>query len=496
MSKNININGEKYFDVSKIKVKDANTEALHTYFDTTDGDIKSNDIPVGKVGYGKDGKVIGTHIQPNGEIEGGINFYDQYGAWLTSYRLEDLPLSALPEIPALDGAGADQYEFAWTMTLEEVNALTEEADIGVDVTAKEGAKTYFIPHKGGFTGVAQMFVITTTTDASFLVDWGDGTTTSFTASANTTQYTAHTFGAKSHNPIVVEKTSGEAVCFSQMTGISANIKEIRFGVDFTELQSLGLYSSIEKFLFHNKNYLKWNGGGNFFGSYVLKSLNIPKSDNHIFSPSSGGYCLAKDCYSLENIFFHEGVKSSSGFIASGCPMLKSIVLPNSLKEITYSKIADSCYGLKKIRLPKTKITMADNADIATTCYALEKIENLSSLSCNSLSSCMSKCYSLREFVIPEGTTTLGAGCFENCYGIKSLEIPESVVSIGTNFLRYARSLRQIKMKSATPPTMNTNMNSTYWVKLGLLTIYVPKGSIEAYATATNWSAVAECFVEY
>ena len=475
--KNIVINGKPYQNVSNIKVRDVNGQDLHDFRNTDDATIESKDIPIGKVGYGKDGIVIGTAVQTSGDGE--INFYDQYGAWLTSYSLSDLPLSALPEIPALEGAGADQYEFAWTMTLEEVNALTEEADIGVDVTAKEGAKTYIIPNEKGFSSMYIYFYYENET-GTFLVDWGDGTTTTVTTSSSSYQNINHSFVSPSHNPVAIEKVSG-GDC--GLAGIYSNLREFRFGANVRSWRgNFQADYELERILFHNTFYFYNQTAKIFVNLYNIKSLNIPKSAKDI---STEADYVVDSCYSLESVFFHNGVERTSG-IANRATSLKKIVLPSTYKELTKTRFVLDCTNLKTIKLPKTPVKIAESNLIVDGSYALEKIINVSSCVAESLGSCMIDCWGLKEFEVPNGVKTIGTYFCRYCYSLESLIIPESVESIGSNFIAQCQSLKQIIMKGTVPPVL-----------AGLGTpppnaiLFVPEGFATAYATATNWAKFAE-----
>jgi hypothetical protein len=500
MDKNIRINGIDYKGIDTIKVKDAVSEELHSFRNIDDGNIESSDVLLGKVGYGKDGKVIGTYIPSTGEIDGGINFYDQYGAWLTSYSLDDLPLSALPEIPALDGAGADQYEFAWTMTLEEVNALTEEADIGVDVTAKEGAKTYIIPYNDGFSGSTNSIYFYGGEEASsILIDWGDGTAnTTLTINANKYATTSHNFATKSYNPITISLTSGgEFYLGGNTTTTNAgsfitsyvNAKEIRIGGGVKGITQTFLYESkCENVLMHNT--LEIIGTTQIFTyCYRLKSLNIPKSATTIQSS-----ILAQYCYTLEYIYIHEGVEGSN-ILSSSCYNLKKLVLPNTYKTLSGQYFVYSTHSLKKFKLPKTPIELTSSSPyILNAVTSIEEID-VSNLVAQNLYSCMYDCSSLKRFEIPEGVTTLKTNCLRNCYFLETVIIPASVETIETSFLYYCFAIKQIIFKGTTPPIVTSGILSGVNNKNNI-TIYVPTGSLEDYATATNLTTWAERMEEY
>lgn len=505
MNKNILINGIQYQNVSNIKVKDAETTDLHVYRNTDDATIQSNDIPVGKIGYGKDGKVIGTYVQPSGEIEGGINFYDQYGAWLISYSLADLPLNALPEIPALDGAGADQYEFEWTMTLDEVNALTEEANIGVDVTAKEGAKTYIIPNELGYSGsTGAMYFYGGDEASTILIDWGDGTeNTTLTINANTRASISHGFATKSHNPISISLTSGGEIFLGGGTGsyylltpsynIGKQTAEVRIGKGIKGLSEnwVSSYSSVEKILLHNGLYATYapQGTGSLISANKIKSINIPKS----FKEINTAY-ITSDCWALESLYIHDGVEASKE-ISYRSSLLKKFVFPKTYNTCNTTRMFYECPILTKIKFPKNKITYTKGQiNLLGNSNTISEID-LSNCVAEKYSGMMNSCNQLRQAEVPEGVRVLD-DCFASCYNLESIILPASLESItGTNNFSSCYNIKQVIFRGTTPPTVSSSsslLSSTNYI----YKIYVPKGSLDAYATATNLTQFAERMVEY
>ena len=99
------------------------------------------------------------------------------------------------------------------------------------------------------------------------------------------------------------------------------------------------------------------------------------------------------------------------------------------------------------------------------------------------------CYSLASITIPDGVTGIGSYVFRNCYSLSSITIPDGVTSIGSSAFLYCYGVKEYHLLPATPPTLsNTNVFSNIPADC---IIYVPAGSLEAYQTATNWSAYAD-----
>ena len=71
---------------------------------------------------------------------------------------------------------------------------------------------------------------------------------------------------------------------------------------------------------------------------------------------------------------------------------------------------------------------------------------------------------------------------ENCSSIGKESFGRSVGTAGKNITLICRA--------STPPTLGGAIISKDWIKATIGEIYVPDDSVEAYKTATNWSAYA------
>ena len=78
-------------------------------------------------------------------------------------------------------------------------------------------------------------------------------------------------------------------------------------------------------------------------------------------------------------------------------------------------------------------------------------------------------------------TAIGDDAFRGCTGLTQLTIPGSVTSIGHTAFYRCTSLRAVECLAVTPPAIFSDTFSRYSA-----TIYVPRGSVSAYQTATYW----------
>lgn len=87
-------------------------------------------------------------------------------------------------------------------------------------------------------------------------------------------------------------------------------------------------------------------------------------------------------------------------------------------------------------------------------------------------------------MIPEGVTTIGDGTFSCCSSLASITIPENVTTIGLAAFSGCSNLQKIHSLAIMPPTCKSDC---FWnVDKSACTLYVPKGSLEAYKKAYTW----------
>lgn len=540
MNKNIIIDGIKYQNVSKIKIKDAETSDLYGFVNADDATAESKDIMIGKSAYGASGKMIGSYAwsPADSDEEASIDFYDQYGRKIVSYPLTSLPLSALPEIPTIEGAGAENYTFTWTKTLEEVNALTTASTVGVTVQVAENSPTYLIPNWEGYQGgYNSIRLFGGDTDSSIEIDWGDGTKTSVSLSANSSRSASHTFSVASHNPIKITKLSGGDFILgsgpsatrsdSAFLGIDTSnynwntiadiTQEIRLGSGIKGFSPYTLYRCmVEKILIPEGVSDVVYSGSNpssycaFYSCDCLKSLNVPST---LKNPSLK---LIDSADSFVSIYMHEGVETVYA-ICDGTPLLASMSLPSTLRGFKSSSLF-SGNNIKKYP-PINAIPESEGGQATFSFSGRPQIKEIAIPSGKTILGIRfgESCYALRKIIFPEGITEIGQ--YFLYYGtnlIRSIELPEGLTKIGPDFGEYNNTLesvtipasvteigkqmfysggyalKQIIMKGSTPPTLLGEI----YDRFTHYKIYVPAGSIAAYASATNWAAAASRMEEY
>ena len=96
------------------------------------------------------------------------------------------------------------------------------------------------------------------------------------------------------------------------------------------------------------------------------------------------------------------------------------------------------------------------------------------------------CSGLTSMTIPSGVTSIGDSAFQGCSSLTSITIPSAVTWIDSSAFSDCTSLTSITCLTTTPPSnrgyMFENTNNC--------PIYVPAASVNAYQSASGWSAYA------
>ena len=197
------------------------------------------------------------------------------------------------------------------------------------------------------------------------------------------------------------------------------------------------------------------------------------------------------CKELISIDIPNCVTSIGESAFQGCTGLTSITIPNSVTSIGESAF-HGCTGIEKITvlIGNTKYDSRDNCNAI-----IEKETNTMIVGCkkttipNSVTSiggyAFSGCTGLTSITIPNSVTSIGDYAFYNCTGLTSVKIGNSVTSIGDYAFKGCSNITAIHCLATTPPSSNGYYifgDSIY----STATLYVPKGSLDAYKSADTW----------
>ena len=137
-----------------------------------------------------------------------------------------------------------------------------------------------------------------------------------------------------------------------------------------------------------------------------------------------------------------------------CSRLTSLTIPSSVTSIGESAF-EGCYGLTSLTIPSSVTSFGD--------FAFRSCSGLTSLTIYSI--------------------VIGYCAFEYCNGLTSLTISSSVTSIGAYAFSGCSGLTSIHCLWTTPPRIDYKTFNEIYEKS---TLYVPKGSLEAYKSTYPW----------
>jgi hypothetical protein len=102
---------------------------------------------------------------------------------------------------------------------------------------------------------------------------------------------------------------------------------------------------------------------------------------------------------------------------------------------------------------------------------------------------------LKKIILPNGLRVLQRGLFYDCTNLTDITIPSTVTAINYESLACGTTTNKktIKLLCENPPVLEST-----WCLGGINTIekiIIPKGTLDTYKSASNWTAYANKFEE-
>lgn len=193
----------------------------------------------------------------------------------------------------------------------------------------------------------------------------------------------------------------------------------------------------------------------FRGCIGLTSVTIPNS------VTSFGNNVFSDCTGLTSATILDGFKSIGRGAFKGCSSLISVTIPNSVTSIAFEAFSGCC-SLTSFVIPNSVTSMGD-------CVFAD-------------------CSRLTSVTIPNSITKIGISVFYGCSSLTSVKIPHGITSIGNQAFSGCTGLTSVTCEATTPPSMGGNYIGNVFenVDCSNISLYVPKESINAYASADQW----------
>jgi hypothetical protein len=168
---------------------------------------------------------------------------------------------------------------------------------------------------------------------------------------------------------------------------------------------------------------------------------VPASEVSRFpaASKSSALILSRNCASLSNITFANGLTKIAFAAFQSCQSLKSIQIPGSLTNIGGGAFSD-CTNLEAIIVDsansfytskdgtlfnkdQTTIILRPPSSEGTSYTIPASVKNLGD-------SAFAGCISLTSVTIPVGLTNIGEGAFDSCSNLISVEMPDGLLDIG------------------------------------------------------------------
>jgi len=392
----------------------------------------------------------------SGDASKPVRFMDYDGSIVASYTPEEFAeLTEMPANPSHDGLTAQ----GWNWSITDAKAYVAEyglIDIGQMYITDDGrTRLYVRMQEGRLSPVLKLYL---NANSELDIDWGDNTSHStFTSTSANYKSERHAYASKGDYIISIGVTRGSFSLQSSSTVVSTLFTN---GNNSSSSPDRGYLNTIRKIEIGDN--VTSIGENTFYYCTSLSQVTIP---NGITSIGENAFYY---CNSLSQVTIPNGITSIGENAFYYCNSLSQVTIPNSITSIGAGAFS-GCFSLSQVTIPNSITSIGAGA--------------------------FYYCRSLSQVTIPNGITSIGAGAFSGCFSLSQVTIPNGITSIGEGAFSGCNSLGCVKFVSQTPPTVS---NSSAWS--GVPTdckILVPRGTLSAYTSATNYpSSSTYTYEEY
>jgi len=170
-------------------------------------------------------------------------------------------------------------------------------------------------------------------------------------------------------------------------------------------------------------------------------------------------------YAKSSLTIPSNVKSISGTAFEGNVNLVSVTVPSTVTKLGGFAFED-CANLEKAIL-NCKVTRIDG--VFSRCYKLKEVVLPDGLEIIQNYS-FGHCESLKSIKLPSSIKELGFEAFNSCYALENINIPEGTQEIGYNAFRLCQALTSLDL----PQSLKKIGDSTFYYS-GLKELYLPAG---------------------
>lgn len=202
------------------------------------------------------------------------------------------------------------------------------------------------------------------------------------------------------------------------------------------------------------------------------------------------------CTFVDSVRIASSVRSIGQDAFSFCNSLREIHLPAAVEEIGGKVLAD-CFMLEWIDVDEANEHFSSYHGALYSNDFSQLIQHpgsRTSIRLHPKTKEIGECafldsYGLTAINLPDSTETIGTAAFAGCQRLESVVIPESVGSIGDLAFGMCGSLENVYAMNSRPQDMQMGEGVFAGVDAGKCTLYVPRGSREAYTAAPGWSEI-------
>ena len=343
-----------------------------------------------------------------------------------------------------------------------------------------------------------------------IIDWGDGTTNTVSATSQTD--TTHQYVVGSGTPCSLGYTTFKVRVYFTGTGVSilqvcrlfnilltgnttgapfsnVGLLEIYYGDGTQTSQPSNYYESNTTSSFGSFGFLEyaklpssvgWAGAVSLFRSCSsLAVVVMPTSASALQNITS----MFFNCFSLRSCIFPSNSTIIAGMsnVFSGCSQLVSVTLPTSLNSCsTFSSTFFNCYSLKNITLPSINVGTTFS-NMCTSCSSLEWIRftslpTFASSTVVTATSLFQNCTNLQNVYFPASCSTNANYNFNNaflsCVSLRVVVFPSGFNpnNLQTTF-SGCQNLKSVGFLSGASNL--ANMNSTFINCFSLVSVTLP-----------------------
>ena len=402
-----------------------------------------------------------------------VRFFDYDGTLLYSYSLEALQgMSGLPELPVHEGLVCQ----GWNWSLEDLKAVGREMNAAALYITDDGATRLYVRLEKD--NLAPVVSFSQSVPGGVQVDWGDGSGAEASPGETGKVEVRHSYESPGDYLVRIMPEDG---CMISLAGTSRAGGEI--------------FSAGESYLFanmkHSSAVRKAELGKNielldsycFYGFSRMESISIAADTGGI------GRGAFRECRSLRFAGLPGTMDSIQQETFKECSGMRHVSLPNGILSILGDAFS-SCSDLMEITLPDCVETLGSMAFVGCSSFRSVYLPQRVS----SMGSYIFKDDKILEGItIPESTTEIPPYLITGCYLVTEVVIPYWVETLSTYAFYGCQSIRDYYFMAESPPVMNGT--SVFGGIQTYCKIHVPKGCLDAYLAADNWSKYADYMVE-